>query len=213
VSRLTRVLLGLWGSLSIYLPLLVMGGLGLGTYWLYRNTPDVAAPRSDKPLAHEADYFMKGFSIRTLNTQGDLRSEVRGQRLLHYEDTQTLEIERVELFFWDKQGLLTNATAQHAISNADGSEVQLMGNARVVREPASLPNGMVRPAMSFEGEFLHVFTQTERIRSHKPVLVTRGTDRIQASSLDFSHLDRTAQFTGGVQMTFEGRAKSARPTR
>lgn len=207
MNRPLRLLFQVWGALSIYLPLFIMGGLGLGTYWLYRNTPEAVAPVEKKPAAHEADYFMREFAVRSLDTLGTLKSEVRGQRLLHFEDTQTLEIEKVEIFSYNPSRQRTTATADRAISNADGSEVQLIGNARVMREGDTTAG----PApLSFQGEFLHLFVHTERVRSHKPVLMVRGNDRIQAASLDFSYLDRTATFNGQVQATFAGRSKSVR---
>jgi lipopolysaccharide export system protein LptC len=57
----------------------------------------------------------------------------------------------------------------------------------------------------FQGEFLHVFVNTEQIKSHKPVLMMRGQDRIEASHLDFNYLERVARFDGRVNATFGSR--------
>jgi lipopolysaccharide export system protein LptC len=147
---------------------------------------------------------MKGFSLRTLNAQGSLKSEVRGARLQHFPDTDTLEIDQVQIHSYNQQQL-TTATANKAISNADGSEVQLMGNAHVVREAHVNANGVLQPRLVFQGEFLHVFVNTEQIKSHKPVLMMRGQDRIEASHLDFNYLERVARFDGRVNATFGSR--------
>lgn len=206
MRSLIRSLQGLWGAIALYLPLLIMGTLALATYWLYRNTPLAAPAQPTRAERHEADYFMKEFALRTFSPQGTLKSEVRGQVMHHYPDTDTVEIEQVRMLSYDDNRQLTLATASKAISNADGSEVQLLGHAQIVREAWVNPQGAPMPRMAFEGEFLHVFVNTERVKSHKPVLLTRGTDRIEAATLDFSYLDRAASFDGRVSATLGGKA-------
>ena len=44
-----------WDRMSIYLPVLLMGLLALGTWWLVRNAPPVSLPRVDKVERHEPD--------------------------------------------------------------------------------------------------------------------------------------------------------------
>jgi lipopolysaccharide export system protein LptC len=205
MKTLFHALLDLWSRVLLFLPLLLVAVLALSTYWLYRHTPTQAAAEPQKPLRHEADYFMRNFSIRSFDASGQLKSEVRGDMLRHYPDTDTLEIEKVVMQGINQRQNVTLASGHRAISNADGSEVQLLGNARVLRDETRADNGQLLPRLAFEGEFLHIFANTEQIKSHKPVTVIRGTDRIEASSLDFSYLDRNATFSGRVSARFDGR--------
>jgi lipopolysaccharide export system protein LptC len=189
----------LWYRLSLYLPLLLMGLLAMATYWLVRSTP---AP--DQPLAavtprHEPDYFMRKFAVKTYDAQGQLKSEVSGREARHFPDSDTLEIDQVHIRSFNPQGQLTVATAQQAITNGDGSEVQLIGNAQVVRDPAPGKDGQMQPGVSFASEFLHAFLNTERVKSHKPVTLTRGNDRFTAESMDFDNLDRVMLLNGRVR--------------
>lgn len=179
---------------SVYLPVLLMGVLALGTYWLVRNTPDAVAPSVERPLRHEPDYFMRDFSVKTFDETGRLRSEVFGNVGRHFPDTDTIEVDQVRIRSFDAQGRVTTATALRAISNGDGSEVQLLGDAVVVREPVG-----GRPRLEFRGDFLHAFLQTERVRSHKPVRLTRGLDQFTAESLDFDNLDQVLELQGRVR--------------
>ena len=188
-----------WDRLAIYLPVIIMGVMALGTYWLARNTPAfVGGADTERPLKHEPDYFMRGFSVKTFDPAGRLKSEVFGTEARHYPDTDTLEIDQPRIRAYDENGLLTVATAQHALSNADGSEVQLMGNAVVTRQP---PPGGKAPKMEFRGEFLHAFVNTERVKSHKPVTIIRGNDQFTAETLDFDNLDRVIELQGRVRGT------------
>lgn len=188
-----------WDQLAIYLPIILMGVLALGTYWLASNTPALlGGSQEEPPPKHEPDYFMRNFSLKTFEPGGRLKSEVFGTEARHYPDTDTLEIDNPRVRAYDEGGALTVATGRMAISNGDGSEVQLMGNAVVTRHPA--PDSEV-PRMEFRGEFLHAFVNTERVKSHKPVTLIRGSDRFTADSLDYDNLDRVANLRGRVRGT------------
>ena len=69
-------------------------------------------------------------------------------------------------------------------------------NARIDRAAAAGESGL-----QFRGEFLHVFARTERLRSHKPVEVTRGRDRFSADAMDYDHQARTLELRGSVRVT------------
>ena len=202
------MLRGLWERISIYLPIILMGLLALGTYSLVRNTPMPSLAEPDRPVNHEPDYFMRGFAVRTFDGQGRLKSEVFGAEIQHFPDTDTLEIAQPRIRSFSPQGQLTTATAQRALSNGDGSEVQLFGNAVVVRDASVGKDGLAVPRFEFRGEFLHAFMNTERVRSHLPVQMVRGGDRFSAESFEFDNLDRVAQLQGRVSGVLS--AKSAR---
>jgi lipopolysaccharide export system protein LptC len=196
-----QLLRTLWDRLSLYLPMLLMGLLALGTYWLVRSTPELLPPEPEAAVRHEPDYFMRKFSVRTFDASGQLKSEVFGQDARHYPDTDTLEIEQVQIRSFNEAGRLTTASASQAVTNGDASEVQLMGHARVVREPMRNPAGQTQPGLEFRGEFLHAFMDTERVKSHKPVELIRGQDHFTADSMDFDNLDRVMQLKGHVKGT------------
>ena len=185
--------------LTLYLPLMMMGVLAMATYWLVRSTPALAPPESAAPVRHEADYFMRQFSVRTYDSTGRLKSEVRGGEARHFPDTNTLEIDQVNIRSFDPQGRLTTATALRATTNGDASEVQLIGHAQVVRSASVDAHGQMQSEMIFAGEFLHAFINAERVKSHKPVELMRGKDRFTADSMDFDNHDRVMLLNGRVK--------------
>lgn len=200
------VLRAAWDRLSIYLPVILMAVLALGTYWLVRSAPIFAPPEADKPARHEPDYFMHRFSVKTFDGAGRLKSEVFGSEMRHFPDSDTMEIDQVRIRSFNEQGRLTTATANRALTNADGSEVQLFGNALVVREATTDAAGQPLPRMAYQGEFLHAFMNTERVKSHLPVELTRGTDRFTGDVMDYDNLDRVMQLKGRVKGTLVPRA-------
>ena len=197
---MTRGLRQGWDQLSLYLPVMLMGLLALGTWWLVRNAPAPLLPTTERAPTHQPDYVMKGFAVKSFDGTGRLQSEVKGAVGRHYPDTDTLEIDQVHMRSTTPQGRVTVATANRALSNADGSEVQLFGNAIVTREPLpAKPGAVAQPRMEFRGEFLHAFTNTERVRSDQPVTLTRGNDRFTADSMDYDNLDQVLQLRGRVR--------------
>jgi lipopolysaccharide export system protein LptC len=190
-----------WDRTSVYLPVILMGLMALGTYWLARNTPPLAPAEAERPATHEPDYFMRRFSVKTFDASGRLKSEVFGTEARHYPDTDTLEIDRPRIRAFNARGELTVATARRALSNADGSEVQLHGDAIVTRDATSDADGHTRPRLEFRSEFLHAFLDGGRVKSHKPVEIKRGEHRFTADSLDFDNLDQVLELRGRVRGT------------
>jgi lipopolysaccharide export system protein LptC len=184
---------------SIYLPIILMGLLALGTYWLVRNTPLAAPVEGGKAASSEPDYFMRGFSVKTFDGSGRLKSEVMGTEARHFPDSDTLEIDQPRIRSINDKGLLTVATANRALSNGDGTELQLFGNAVVTRDAGTDTAGNPVPSLQFRGEFLHAFMETERIKSHKPVTLTRGGDQFTADSMDYDNVDRVMDLRGRVR--------------
>lgn len=197
--RLKLALRGIWERVSIYLPIILMAILALGTYWLANNTPIFSQPEGEKPARHEPDYFMRRFEVKTFDATGRLKSEVVGVEARHYPDTDTLEIDKARIRSFSEDGRMTVATANRALSNGDGSEVQLFGNAVVVRDAAVDVGGKPIPRFEVRSEFLHAFMNTERIKTHLPVVMTRGDDRFAGDSMEFDNLDRVMNLNGRVK--------------
>jgi len=168
---------------SAYLPLLLMAALALGTWWLVKNTPLFDNDRELAPLRHEPDYTMNQFMVQRFAANGAMKVQIEGDVMRHYPDTDTLEIDNPRMRAFGEDGRITNATARKAIANRDGSEVQLSGDAHVVREATDKD-----AAIEFRGEFLHCFQNTERVRSHLPVVVTRGGTEFHADSMAYDNL-------------------------
>ena len=190
--------------LSAYLPVLLMGLLAAGTWWLVKNTPVFDVARAPAAPRHEPDYTMTRFSVQRFGPAAGLQARIEGDRMRHYPDDDTLEIDNVRIRAVTPDGRVTLASATRALANGDGSEVQLLGGAHVVREAAEKDQ-----EIHFRGEFLHAFLTTERVRSHLPVTVTRGATQVRADAVEYDHLAGVIRFSGHMRGIFEPR--TARP--
>ena len=191
----------IWDRFLLYVPLTVMVVLALGTYWLVQSTPVISDPVAPRTLRHEPDYFMRGFSLRNFDPAGRLRTEVLGDEARHFPDNRWLEIDGIRIRSFDEQGHLTTASAQRGLTNEDTSEIQLLGDAVVVREAHVRAQSPSTPRMEYRGEFLHAFMASEKVKSHKPVELLRGNDRFSADALDFDNVAQVLQLNGRVRGT------------
>ena len=199
-SRHGRALVrGAWDQVSIYLPIILMGLIALGTYWLARNTPVFSLPEAARPARHDPDYYMREFSVKTFDADGSLKTEVFGSEARHYPDTDTLEIDKPMIRAYNARGGLTVATATMALTNADGSEMQLTGDAVVKRE--AIKGAAEAPPLELRGEFLHIFVNSEQVKSHKPVTLIRGGDTFSADRMEFENVGRVVELEGRVRGT------------
>lgn len=190
-----------WERFLLYLPMVFMGLLALGSYWLVRSTPTSDGPAPARPVSHQPDYFMQNFSARTFDATGRIRTEVKGEKARHYPDTPWMEIDGIQIRSFDAQGHLTMASANRGLTKEDSSEVQLLGNAVVVREAITGKQANAAPRMEYRGEFLHAFMNTEKIISHLPVELLHGNDRFTADTLDFDNAGQVLQLRGRVRGT------------
>lgn len=186
-------------QLSAWLPAGMMLLFALGTGWLVRNAPDLHAGGPERPLRHEPDYRLHNFAVRSFDATGRMTSELRGVEGHHYPDTDTLEVSQPRLRAFDEKGQLTVGRADRGVSNGDGSDIQLYGSARVVREAARNPAGRVTPRLEFRGEYLHALVKAERVSSDKPVELLRGDDRFTGNSFEYDDESGVAKLMGDVR--------------
>jgi lipopolysaccharide export system protein LptC len=86
--------------------------------------------------------------------------------------------------------------------NADGSEAQLFDKAVVVREATTNKQGVLVSRTELQSDFLHLFSNTEEVRSHLPVVLVRGAgNRFTGDGLSYDNLDQVIQLTGRVRGT------------
>jgi len=204
VMRVRRV----WDRLAVYLPLLLMAVMAMSTYWLVRNTPVMNEQELEDVPRHVPDYFMRDFSVKVFGDDGKLKSEMIGIEGRHYPDTDTLEIDQPRIRILGAEGRVTTAVAARGLINADGSEAQLFDKAVVVREASVNAQGVALPRSEMQSDFLHLFANTEQVRSHLPVVLVRGSgDRFTAEDgMDHDKLEQL----DAAQRPREGRVATAK---
>jgi lipopolysaccharide export system protein LptC len=173
--------------------------LALATWWLVKHTPSALPASEERAPSHDPDYTMTAFSLERFAADGRLKVRLEGALMRHFPDTDRIEIEGVKVRAVGLDGRVTLAHAKRAISNGDGSEVQLLGDAEVTSgADASEP-------LVIRSEFLHAFLVTERVRSHLPVRVQRGATEMQAAGMEYDHGTRRLDLDGPMRAVFPPR--------
>lgn len=192
-----------WDRAAVYLPVLTMGLLALGSYWILRSAPEPQAPALLRPANHEPDYFMRGFSVRSHGTDGALLSELSGSQVHHYPDNDVIEIEQARLLAINSSGY-TRAEAR--LLSTDGQQSQyLLEGAVTVERHGSADKAGPASSMHFAGEQLRVYAGGQRIASDLPVELTRNGNRATAQTLRYDNSTRVAELQGRVRAQLSAR--------
>ncbi len=192
-------------QLSAWLPALLMMLFALATWWLVRSAPRFdAAPEAPTAL-HTPDYFMRDFSVRSFDPSGRLKSELFGSEGHHIPATDQVRVQQPRIRSLNAQGHPTVATAERAVASGDGAEVELFGNARVLREAVQRPGGGQVPQLEFRGEYLHTFIDEERVQSDQPVELRRGADVFTGDVFAYDDRSGVAELTGRVHGVLQPR--------
>ncbi len=183
-----------WRRAATMLPLLLMVLLAGFSWWVAREALLAMHGGGNSPPApQKPDYFLKDFQTRSFNSLGQGGAELSGAGMEHIPGNQTVRIAQPRLRVVDAQGALTHASAQVGLSNADGSNVQLFGDAVVRRQAPKTPEIVVRSS------FLNIFPQTRRISSNRPSTVQQGSSVFAGDDLEMNGLDGTFSMQGKVR--------------
>lgn len=196
--------------ISLLMPVILMGLLALGSYWLYQNTPIVKENKKKTVVSSEPDYFLSNFATRQYDAKTNLlKSEIIGEIANHYPDRNELEIFKIQAKSISAEGFLTHGTAEKAIRNSDGNQVQLVGKALITREavdPSKVANSKKIP-VNFTGEYLNIEIDKQKITSNKAINVTQGSNQFTANNLDYDNKTGIINLGNGVHVTLASRTK------
>lgn len=190
-----KTLQRVWERASIYLPVLLMAVLAMGTWWLVRNAPKALQGNVGQQVSDDPDYVMDKFSVHQFDGSGRLQSVMTGDQARHLPRTDTMEVDAIQARTIAPDGSVTTSSAHRGISNSDASEVQLVGDALVTRTSPKQPE----QSMQVTGDFLHAWSNEERVQSHVPVVIKRGKDQFTGDTMEYDNLSQVIQLSGRVK--------------
>jgi len=193
--HLGRRMYQLWDIALAYMPLFMLSLLLLLSIWLVRNAPTSPPPEAQLPLSHTPDYEFTRFTLKSYDINGKILSAMKGEKAQHFQDTLNTLVQSPDVWvFSDKR--LTTATAKQALTNEDGSQVQLMGSAMLKRDDKN----SVSKTEQINSDFLHFYADTDTLVTHLPVSIIRGEDRFFADSLHADNVSQVLQLKGRVKV-------------
>jgi lipopolysaccharide export system protein LptC len=175
--------------------MVMLAALLWGSVWLLRNAPQALVDTPFTKPSHEPDYFAQEFTLKTYSLQGGLKSFLQGRASEHYPDTLTNHIEQPVVHSVSLSGRITTAVAKQSLSNEDGSEIQLMGQAVVHKQGLQDQD----PDITLRSEFIHLFANTDKVVTYAPVKIERGNNRFEGQNLQADNLNQHFVLQGQVK--------------
>jgi lipopolysaccharide export system protein LptC len=184
--------------LALYLPAILMAVFALGSWWLVRSLPSFFNETVAPSVRHEPDYFLQNFSVKSFDSQGRLMRELSGEHAQHFPDTDTLDIQKVQLRGHSQEGQHVNAVADQALAKGDGTQVTLVGNVHISQPASTSANGL-RAATEMRSQEIKAFVKEERLVSDVPVEVRRGQDLFTAEKMQMKSKTGEYELSGKVR--------------
>ncbi|BAO84043.1 uncharacterized protein conserved in bacteria [Serpentinimonas maccroryi] len=201
-----RLLKRAWDHASLYLPVILMGLLALGSYWIIGQSPAPAEPPAARAPVTGPGAVMQDFLLRDFGPDGQLLLKIEGVQLHHYPGAARLVVEQVRLQQRDAQGHLSFAQADRLESTTDRTVHRLSGNVVLLRPArAATATQAAVPEQEFRSQALTLYTQANRIESDQPVEIRSGAHLLRAQRMRYN------QSTGQLELQGQVRATLAPP--
>lgn len=167
--------------LTLYVPLIIMALIALGSWWLVRSIPELLPNDPNRPVRTEPDYRLEKFTVKSFAATGQLTRQISGEAATHYPQSNELHIQRIELFAQNELGSPFNARAEQGISRQNEQQFTLIGNVYAERKA-----DQYGPRTQVRGERLTAWLETDQLVSDLPVEITRDHNVFTAETLDFN---------------------------
>ena len=192
---LSRRIYQAWDLVLSYMPLLMLSTMLLVSVWLVRNAKPVDEKQATPPVSHVADYEFTNFTLKSYDINGKIQSSLMGTFAQHYQDTHNTWVKNPQVLIYSEKKY-TTAKASQALTNEDGSEVQLIGNAQVKQ----LPNSPDEDITQINSNFLHFYSIDDSVKTHLPVTITIGQNTFISDAMDADNLNQTIKLKGRVRV-------------
>ena len=191
--------------LTLYVPLIIMATLALGSWWLVRSMPDLLPADPDRPVRTDPDYQLQNFTVKNFDGSGQLTRQISGEAATHLPQANELHIQRIRIFAQNELGSQLTAEADQGISSDNDNKFTLIGHVQAVRQADAHT-----PLTRLQGERLTAILNEDRLVSSLPVVITRQRDVFTSQTLDFNTRSGQYLMQGRVKATLMPTA--AKPT-
>jgi lipopolysaccharide export system protein LptC len=202
---MAQVRLGTVRTILRLMPLMLMGGLTLLTFWLVQKNTPLPVNVIERPRLHEPDYTLKNGALSYLNEQGQTKYRILGKELIHYDDDASIDImqPRMRSFQPDKAPVTVRAKRGHI--DGDLTTLDLYDNVEIYRPPQSASETQkASPYMLAKSSYFQVLINDDIITTDKPVELEQGLSVMQSNDGGiFDNVKQSMQLLGTVKGRIE----------
>jgi lipopolysaccharide export system protein LptC len=198
----------LYDRIAAILSLVLLGGLGLFTYYLavIAERPQQPGPRAGSV---EPDYFVEGLAMIKMNREGAPAFRFEAQSLRHDPATDSTEFTRPRMVSLNPARPRMVIVAERGTIARDGNETRLIGNVVITRAAAQGTE-----AMRAETEQAVILPDQEIVRSDRAVRITQGGNLLTGVGMELDNEARRLRLDSDVRVVWQAaQARATPPTR
>ena len=202
---MAQVKLGTVRTILRLMPLLLMGGLTLLTFWLVQKNTPLPINVIERPRLHEPDYTIKNGALSYLNEQGQTKYRILGKELIHYDDDASIDIVRPRMRIFQPDKAPVTVGAQRGHIDGDLTILDLFDNVEIYRPPQTASETQkASPYMLAKSSYFQVFINDDIIKTDKPVELEQGLSVMQSNAGGvFDNVQQSMQLLGTVKGRIE----------
>jgi lipopolysaccharide export system protein LptC len=203
--NMAQVKLGTVRTILRLMPLLLMGGLTLLTFWLVQKNTPLPINVIERPRLHEPDYTIKNGALSYLNEQGQTKYRILGKELIHYDDDASIDIVRPRMRSFQPDKAPVTVRAQRGHIDGDLTILDLFDNVEIYRPPQSASETQkASPYMLAKSSYFQVLINDDIITTDKPVELEQGLSVMQSNDGGvFDNVKQSMQLLGTVKGRIE----------
>ena len=125
----------------IFSTIIVLGGI---TAWMQSDLLDEST--NEQQLItdnHDPDYYIENFTAVGMDIDGNRQYVLEAERMVHFPDDDTSLLDKPHVIQYESERSPTHIYSETGWISADGDEVILTGNVRVIRGRDSTGSGGV----------------------------------------------------------------------
>lgn len=152
--------------------LIVLLALAAFSWWLLQTTekPQVSVPGKQR---HDPDFYMKDFTLTTMDKAGAPRNRLSGPYLVHYADDDSAELTRPRMIAFRKDEPPWHIEAERGWISSGGKDVVLRGE--VVMRQSDAVRGREQTVRTTD---LHVRPDDEYAETTHPVTFSNNAGSV-----------------------------------
>lgn len=162
--------------------LLLLAGL---TFWLMRAV-EVKQPEPDK-TRHDPDMIVENFTARQLGLDGGERYTLTAQKMLHFPDDDSTEMDRVKFTAKEKNDAPLLVTSNRAKLTGKGDEIFFLDRVQLERDPFQ---GVQR--LIGETTYFHVIPDLGTGDTDRAIFLKEGDNTMTAQGMQINNKTRVA---------------------
>jgi lipopolysaccharide export system protein LptC len=205
-----KIKLGIGRTLLRLMPLILMGGLTLVTFWLVQKGAPPEKSTLERVRLHEPDYTITNGALSALNEIGSTKYRILGKKVIHYDDDASIDIlaPRMRLFQIDKAPVTVKSDTGHL--DGDLTILDLIDNASISRPAqAATASQAATLRMLASSTYFKVLINDDIIETDRPVTLEQGMSIMHsAEGGKFNNVEQSMTLSGHVKGRIERAPRS-----